>query len=86
MYAMAALAKRCELDNKVPPGLPKLTDSERDSTERFKPECCKWSRQQPDGCIVDCDLSVTSELPVSTRNLNTRAIEELRTCSASNSP
>ena len=38
MYAMAALAKRCELDNKVPPGLPKLTDSERDSTERFLAE------------------------------------------------
>jgi hypothetical protein len=38
LCALAAKAKRCDLDNKVPPGAPKLADSDRDSAERFLAE------------------------------------------------
>jgi hypothetical protein len=38
LCALAAKAKRSELDNKVPPGTPKLADSDRDSAERFLAE------------------------------------------------
>lgn len=38
LWALAATAKRCELDNRVPPGAPQLTDSDSDSAERFLAE------------------------------------------------
>lgn len=38
LRALALAAKRCELDNKNQPSLPKLTDSDRDLAERFLAE------------------------------------------------
>lgn len=38
LCALATKAKRCDLDNRIPPGPPQLTDSDRDSAERFLAE------------------------------------------------
>ncbi|MCO5328248.1 MAG: GIY-YIG nuclease family protein [Solirubrobacterales bacterium] len=38
LCALASAAKRCELDNKIPPSPPQLSDSDRDSAERFLAE------------------------------------------------
>lgn len=38
LCALATAAKRCDLDNVVPPGAPQLTDPDRDSAERFLAE------------------------------------------------
>lgn len=35
LYQIGSEAKRCHLENKVPPGLPQLSDQDRDLAERF---------------------------------------------------
>lgn len=35
LFQIGSEAKRCHLENKVPPGLPKLSDQDRDLAERF---------------------------------------------------
>jgi hypothetical protein len=35
LYEIGTTAKRCHLENKVPPGLPQLSDQDRDFAERF---------------------------------------------------
>lgn len=38
LFEIATAAKRCRLQNKVPPGFPRLNDSDRDLAERFLAE------------------------------------------------